>query len=375
MKRAGLHPHPSVESKGPLPRLLMGRAYKALVAVLYVLGSLWILIMWTTDVRPFVGLNLLDKARVLDVVFGRAHRPFVYRVLVPWLVRLLLALLPEGIERWFSTDIYVAFPLVGQMMDFLSWEREYLPVYLAIVFLTYIAIIGFMLSLRWIADQNYRMPRYLLDALPFFSLLILPVFFKRGTHFLYDMPALFLFTLGLACLRAEKHRWYYTVYILGLLNKETMLLLGLVFVLWHRGRKDRRSLWGHAGVHLFLFALIKGGLALLYRDNPGAQAEFRLGENLIFYTYPYWFTTVASVVAVVLLIGHRWQEKPLFLRQALWLVPPFLLLYLVMGSWGEIRVFYELFAVLFLLGFQTIAWIMGWPMVAREESGSEPLRL
>ncbi len=355
-------------------RWLGVRAYRVLIVGLYLAASLWILLMWATDVRPFIGLNLFERARFLDLIYGRAHRPFVYRALVPWLVRGILAIVPQSLTYGLSEVLLNALPIVGRAADFLSWERQHLPEYAVTLGLIYISIVGYLVALRWLARQCYDMSAsglpWLTDALPLLSLTVLPVFFKRGTHFLYDLPALFLFTLALACLRADRLRAYYAVYVIGLLNKETMLFAGVVMALWFAaqgGPRWRGRVIVHTIAHGALFAAVRLALMIIYRGNPGEPAEFRLLDNLIFYSYPYWFTAITSVGAVVLLIGHDWQKKPLFLRLALWLAVPFFGLYLVAGSWGEIRVFYELFPICYLLGVQTVAKIMGWPMATRAE--------
>jgi hypothetical protein len=360
-----------------VPRWLGRRTYHVLVVGLYLAASLWILIMWATDVRPFIGLNLFERARFLDLIYGRAHRPFVYRALVPWLVRGILAIIPRSLTYGLSELFVDALPIVGRAADFLSWERQHLPEYAVTLGLIYLSIVGYLLALRWLVRQCYDMSTpghpWLTDALPLLSLTVLPVFFKRGTHFLYDLPALFLFTLALACLRAHRLGAYYAVYVIGLLNKETMLLAGVAMMLWfaaQKGPRWRGRVMRHAMAHAALFAVVRLVLMIVYRDNPGEPAELRLLDNLIFYSYPYWFTAITSVGAVVLLIGHDWQKKPLFLRLALWLTVPFFGLYLLAGSWGEIRVFYELFPIGYLLGVQTVAKVMGWPMVTRAGSAT-----
>ena len=59
----------------------------------------------------------------------------------------------------------------------------------------------------------------------------LPVTFC-GKVYLYDFPQLLLFTLGLGFLYQRKWAWFYAVYVLACLNKETSVLLGVVFAVW-----------------------------------------------------------------------------------------------------------------------------------------------
>jgi len=340
--------------------------YRGVLIIAYILGAAFIFTMWATDTREFIGFNGYYKARFAEMIEGTAYKPFVYRMLIPLLVRGGRVLLPSPLEQFLREGVYRLIPFVGQVMDYLAWERELLPEYLLASCFMYAALLGFLFLLQRLTLRLYALPLYLADGAPLIALGVLPVFFKRGTHFLYDLPALFFFTWGLVLILEERLKCYYLCFALGLLNKETMVLLSLVFALHFAKRLTRGELGRHLGVQVGLLVLVRSAQVFLYWGNPGGAFEFHLIENLRLALRPYWYSAVVSVLSVVLLIGHGWDKKPRFLKQSLWIGVPLVGSYLVMGAWGEIRVFYELFPVLFLLALPTVAEILGWPMSARE---------
>ena len=54
------------------------------------------------------------------------------------------------------------------------------------------------------------------------------------------------------------------------------------------------------------------------------------------------------------LLVHRWSAKPLFLRRALWIAVPLLVLTFGLGFFDELRDYYEVYPVLVLLLAHTL---------------------
>lgn len=345
--------------------------YRLAIIAGYLLASVYIFAMWILDTRQYINLNGYERARFIEMVYGTAYRPYVMRALVPFAVRLLRGLVPAGLEPFLQQDICARLPLLDKLMDYLKWEKAYLMEYAIGVVLLYASLLGFMMVLRRFARRLYEMDQRLADLLPIGAVLVLPIFFRRGTHYLYDFPALVLFLLGLLLLLERRWIWYYVVLILGLLNKETAILLVLPFVLHLSHKMERKRLIGHIALQMTIFLVIKLGLFLLFRDNPGTTFENNLRWNLRVSLRPYEYGALLDVLSIVLLVGYRFVQKPLFLRQSLWLLFPFFLSYVVGGLYSEIRVFYEIYPILFLLAFQTLAFIMGWEMRSRRCSELE----
>ena len=346
-------------------RVTQSAIYPWLRGLVYVLASLFIFGMWATDSREFVSLNGYYRATLLDMVEGTAYRPFAYRCLVPAIVRSALAILPASGHAWLVEGVGRLGP-VQRGLVYLSWDQADLAVFLFSLGVMYAFLLGFVYALRQLVRDLFEGPDWFRDVAALAALAVLPVFFKRGTHLIYDPATLCLFTLGLVLLYGGSWRWYYVVFAVGVLNKETMILLTVLMVIWGWRRMRRRDLGWHLLLQVTIFAVLKLCVNWLYRDNLGGLFEPHLYENLRLYMRPYWFGAVWDCLAIVLLIGWHWDEKPRFLRSALTLLILLVPLYLVAGGYGEIRAFYELFPVLFLLGWQSVCEILGWPLKPME---------
>lgn len=89
-------------------------------------------------------------------------------------------------------------------------------------------------------------------------------------------------------------------------------------------------------------------LTARYADNPGTDFWWRLEQNLELLQTPGWaLFHLAGVVLLAWLCMRGWRTCPLLLRQAFAVLFPVMsILYLLLGWAGEIRVFIELFPVL-----------------------------
>ena len=353
-------------------KLSQSAIYPWLRGLVYVLASLFVFGMWATDVREFVSLNGYYRATLVDMVQGTAYRPFSYRCLVPAIVRGALTLLPDAGHVWL-TDVVGSLGAVQRALAYLSWQQSDLPVYVAALLTMYGFLVGFVYSLRGLVRELFAGAGWFQDVAPLAALAVLPVFFKRGTHLIYDPATLCLFTLGLVLLHRGAWRGYYAVFAVGVLNKETMILLTVFMAVWGWQRMRRAELVRHLGLQLAIFGALKLALNWWYRENPGGLFEPHLYENLRLYMRPYWFGAVWDGLGIVLLIGWHWEKKPQFLRAALALLILLMPLYLVAGGYGEIRAFYELFPVLFLLGWHSVCEILGWPLKPLEVRLGRPL--
>ena len=88
-----------------------------------------------------------------------------------------------------------------------------------------------------------------------------------------------------------------------------------------------------------------------FSGNPGATVEHHLKEHNLDYAlfHPVSFATAAAALAMAALIGHRWADKPRFLRVALLILPAELGFTLFFGYIDELRDYYEALPVVLLL--------------------------
>lgn len=288
------------------------------------------------------GINQYYKARLGDMVYGTAYRPYVYRTLLPTVVRLISPFIPSGIVG-FSMQI----PGMGQMLkrlDVATYPAEALLVLLGL----YLSLLGFVLSLRSLM-RALDYTEKVIDWVSAAALPLLSPMFLAG--YIYDFPMLFLFTLGLGFLLRRQWFAYLIVFLLASLNKETSILLTLVFA-FHCWRDIERGIFYRllAG-QLILFIAVKLGLTRVFRANPGGMFEYHLPDHLqAVHSMPGVTLFMGLILCgLIVLIFRRWHEQPLFLRRALVIAIPLGILYLLFSVPFELRVFYELYPIVFLM--------------------------
>ena len=197
--------------------------------------------------------------------------------------------------------------------------------------------------------------------------MLLPPFFKTGAHFIYDILCLAFFAASLLFLCREKWVPFYLCIALGFINKETMCVVSIPFVIFMWKKLPRKQLLAHLGVQLALFVGIRIVLLALY-DPPRPIGPFDgflrpyLSRNLLHIWKSrilYDWSSLVSVSLIAILVLRSFGKRPLLLRAGALIIAPLFAGYVKGGLWGEIRVFYELFPVFFLLGYASSLELLG----------------
>jgi hypothetical protein len=285
------------------------------------------------------------------LVSGTAPTPFQYRVLIPWLVRGLLTLLPS-----------LSLPGTFQFIELL-------------------AVIGLVLAFRtWL--------KRLLTHPTLAALLSLSIFYALPFHFLFprefaffypsDIPAVLFFTLGLLFLHRQDWKRFYPLLLLATLNRETALFLTVVYVFTAFGTRPRRAVIVHTLAQLALWGAAKASLYVLYRSNPGLGIfESQLASNLAWLSQPAVLIEVASlwgfVWIPVLIWGRSIPDD--FVRRSLWAALPYVLALGTVGVVHEMRIYAE-FIPLMLGAFWLIVvrLAQGQPDVSGPTATAPPAR-
>lgn len=283
------------------------------IAVLILTGSVSIAYVlrfpWTEPYSPPTEFFIQESTQ----------RPFVYRVLLPLLVEAMRRAVPLDPMVWYGLLMFVSF-------------------------------VGFIAALRRLAQTFWPSSQ----ALDYMALLAIPLMIPLSLEHqhTYDLPQVCLFTWGLVLIVQRRWRALLFCYTIACFNKETTLLLTLVFVTCC----DRAALSGHfwrlLAMQLSIYAIIRVALMYLFRDNPGTLIGYNLPLHLLaFELYPVkTLTYMVTLIVAGLLIANRLSEKPLFLRRTLFsILPLMLVLYVVSGYPFEIRIFYEVYAPALLL--------------------------
>ena len=315
----------------------------------------------------FPGMGRSCLTSLPDLIYSRAQLPYVHRALVPGTARLMLSCLPSDVRPFLVNAAQESF-LLKKMLEKFDWEPEFLPEYLVSALLIYVCFIGFAYSVKYLFDGVYLAPQFLAGFLGVAGLLGLPPFF-RYQNYPYDPATLVLFTMGLAFLAREKWLPFLIFFAIGCVNKETTILLTLVFAIFYYGRAGMAK---EQYVRLLLaqiatFLSIKVVLNLVFWNSPGSFLDFHLLNHNLGLLYPYSWTGLCAGIVLVILLSWRWAEKPKFLKVGLVIALPLGVLTVLFGYLDEYRDYYEVYPIALLLAAHTMGGAMGTKLVSLRE--------
>jgi len=254
---------------------------------------------------------------------GTAHKPFQFRMLVPWLVAALRTVIPLDVKALYQWIDVAA--VLGLFYAFRYHLKS---------FFQGAALNVLPFALFYVLPWNYLLARDLPILLP------------------YDLAAVAFFALGLALLHRRKWSWYYPVFAIATLNRETMLFLTIIFAVMEYRRLPRGSYALHLAAQLGIWLAIKLVIGSVYAGNPGTSFEFyHVGTDV-----PHWRTNLEMLATpqrlilflssfgfVWILIVAGWKRlRDPFTRKSLWAIPPFVLMIFAIGNLNEMRVYGEL---------------------------------
>ena len=178
------------------------------------------------------------------------------------------------------------------------------------------------------------------------------VFFVENK--VYDLSTAMIFAFALGLLARGKFSLFHLLYPVGCLNRETMFLLSLFFAVHYFWKMETLR---------YLFSLVYQGsvfvgirlmIVKLFEGNPGQPFYFQPWQVI----EKYWSHPITSLALLMLIaliwyfVARRWREKPAFLRSALAVMLPLqVVLHLAMGAPYEIRVFAEVYPVVWVMMF------------------------
>jgi len=325
--------------------------YRILIAII----SLYVLISFV----KLPGINGYERAMFPEMVYGTAWKPFVYRTLLPTTVRAISEVIPQKVHNYFTEKVSNS-QLSILVLEKLKWESEYITEYLVAMLLMYLSLLGFVYAFRKLFNEIYSSSKWFINFISIVMLFALPPMFQYYSY-VYDFPTLFLFTLGLLFLKQRNWSYFLILFFIACFNKETTILLTLVFVIHHyKDSSISKKVYTQLiAAQLAIFLMVKILLYFIFLNNAGGFVEFHLIDRnyLIFNGY----SLVVFVVLLTIFLGifSRWDEKPKFLKDSLWIAIPLLILTLFLGFFDELRDYYEVFPVIVLLISYNIAKILG----------------
>lgn len=328
------------------------RRYLAL-ALIYLLASLPVTFVFIA--HP--GLTGHPEADFGQMIDATASRPYVTRALVPFVVRTTAAALPE------SATSFIADHMRGRrLVRTLGWEDPRLVEYAVATVVFVACFVGFAFVLRRLAAVVYDFPAGFRDLAPLIALAALPLCFRYYSY-PYDPATLLLFSLGVLFIVEARDGPFMVALVLAALNKETSILLVLLYT-WNRIASGRGRVVLHAGLVMLVWCGVRVILELVFRDHPGAIAETHLDHTVWLFTeFParLWYAlAVVALLAAAIVSG--WKESPRFARAGLLLtVLPLFAAALFFGFVDELRGYYEAAPFIFLLALPGLHRVLSAP--------------
>jgi hypothetical protein len=347
-----------------------------LLLILYVFATLVIMSM-------IKSVGLVDKrVGVIAMTNFEGHKPFQYRVFMPVLIRGIEYLTPEVIQNSIADVVkkYVGSSLAENYDGYTEVKAQFVSKYgyrsFLYLLLNACAMFLFLVCLRQLALAFGIFSKTLCDILPLGMVLVMPVFFDYGIY-IYDFSHLLLFTAGLLTLYKKQWPAFFIIFALALLNKETAIMLTLIFGLVYYSELPRKQFIKLLTIQIMIFLVIKISLYFIFIDNPGTVAEWHLKWNIIYLITPsnyFRFERLGSgmftianfdirwpvginlpmFAVIIAMVAYRWPEKPLFLRKAsLYLIVTFALA-MTMGCINELRAYYDALPIIYILGLSGI---------------------
>jgi hypothetical protein len=263
-----------------------------------------------------------------DYTAGTGRTPFQYRALVPWTVRLAVAVVPPlGRSLWLPYGAAEALAAFGAWAAARRFLRPYLP------------------------DRPGERSAAAFGMFLLLGLNLALPFRHNAFFFPWDTLSVAFFTAGLALLRDRRWTAFYLLFSLATLNRETTCFLTIALVLSEVGRMPLPRLAAHGAAQLAIWVALKALLLALYSQNTpllgaGTSSLFVMPTLLN-------IGAVSGVPGLLVLsgaIGGLWLVPLLLasrvaepgLRRLFRVVPVFLAGMLVVGEVLEVRVYSEL---------------------------------
>jgi hypothetical protein len=299
---------------------------------------------------------------------GTAHRPYIYRQLLPdtanWLARVLpVDAITRQVPKRARDRIDIALSLGNKVHPV-----QYVIVYIA----TYLSALLAAFALYQVCTAA-KIPQPTAVFAPVLFMLVFPLIGIKGGYF-FDFPELLF--MAVAFWMALEFDWWWIIPIaaLGAWNKETFLLF--MFTLYPLFRRRQSRLSSLLGVCVLTAVCIAVYLPirLHFALNPGGFAEWHLKGQIAFFLHPFrletWvdrtydllFPALSGPIPFLFLIWtvwRGWRYLPFWLkRHALISAIINIPLYLLFCEPGEFRDLSLLFiSFLFIIASNLQEWI------------------
>ena len=306
------------------------------------------------------------KYSFVKMIEGDAHKPFVYKSLLPVMANAFDAAIPDNVRTWALRELnkknwWEVRNLTTQMRLAPQLRNEYLLRY----YFVYFACVAFMLAALFVMraiciEIGYGKVAATISPCVFSFVF---VYFMSMGGFFYDFPEIFF--LALAFLLALRASWLLLVplTIFATLNKEVFIIFLIALLPLIRAHVSRMKTLLIGGGLMAVGAATHLIVRQVFAANPGGLESW-LPQSIKFYSdlsnmiafevnfgivTPRAYSLFTFVMLMALIVGG-WRKLPVAVRQhALLAIALNVPLVLVFCGPGELRNFSICFVALFML--------------------------
>ncbi len=229
-----------------------------------------------------------------ETIASNNPRPFVYRVLTPFVIRTVSAAIPSEAEPALTSRSEMIRARYGT-------ERGPDVEYAVAYYLLFACLVGSMLAWRSSIAEVIGGRSWIRDLAPVLVMLLYPMSFMRGGY-IYDAPAMFLSS---ACFLAFlRRRWwlFYGLFALAVLNKESEIVLAVWLLAAYFDDRDLRSLVKRGLLCGAIAVPLIVAVRLAFAGHSGPPYQFNLQKNIEFLLTPGSYTMFFDVYAGALMV-------------------------------------------------------------------------
>jgi hypothetical protein len=331
-----------------------GAAPRRLRNVAFVLFLLALSALIFAAFCKYSGVGINPDATISGMLEGSARMPFVQRVLVPLVARLISPAIPHAAVEFLDGAASAA---MGETWNTFFRDRlggDRFPREVIAVLLTmFVALAGFSIAAWRFALQLGNTPRT--SAVVATLLLIACGALTSRFGYVYDYAQAFLFCTALLLMYRQQWFAYLCVCMLGALNKETFLFICPVFAIYFLRRLPLRQFILLSLAQAVVFGVVRLILLTVFRGNDGVLAQWHFLDQVDYIRSMaqheplkliILLTTLATIAA---LVTYRWREKSPFLKAGMIIVPAFVVMFVLWGYPSEYRVYLEVLPIIGLL--------------------------
>jgi hypothetical protein len=208
-----------------------------------------------------------------------------------------------------------------------------------VIFTSAALFVFYRFALGWFAPMLAVLCMFMLAA-------ALPLTYVYYMMQVSDPLNMFVFFLAFWAMREQRDRWLIPLVGIGMLNRESPLLIPLFYAAVRWGRP-----WRHwvpmLGATAILALVVYAGLRLAYGPKPPCCSTDPLEHLMVNFTDWRAYVDALGVLNIALWGGWvGWRRRPEFLRRTALMVPVFILPYLMYGTVREARYYLPILAVL-----------------------------